>query len=71
MRETFRPVDPNLTYSIVSSDQIFSENAYSLLMTDDSMRHIRPFQVGDLILGRVHGQSADSLFQVRDLGCPE
>ena len=39
-------------------------------MTDDGMRHIRLFQICDLSLGQFHGQSADGIFQMRDLRCP-
>ena len=30
-------------------------------MTDDGMRHIRLFQVGDLFLGQFNGQGADGI----------
>ena len=32
-------------------------------MTDDGMWHIRLFQVRDLFLGQLNGQSADGIFQ--------
>ena len=42
-----------------------------LLMTNDGMRHIRLFQIGDLFLSQFNGQSADGIFQMRNLGCPD
>ena len=42
-----------------------------LLMTDDGMRHIRLFQVFDLFLGQFNGQSADGIFQMCNLRCPD
>ena len=49
----------------------FSSIRGTLLMTDDGMRHIRLFQVCDLFLGQFNGQSADGIFQMRDLRCPD
>jgi hypothetical protein len=46
-----------------------ARNSCYLLMTDDRMRHIRLFQVCDLFLGQFYGQSADGIFQMRDLRC--
>jgi hypothetical protein len=40
-------------------------------MTDDGMRQIRFFQGCDLFLGQFNGQSADGIFQMRDLRCPD
>jgi hypothetical protein len=42
-----------------------------LLMTHDGMRHIRLFQVCDLFLGQFNGQSANGIFQMLDLRCPD
>jgi hypothetical protein len=53
-----------------SVHQIYGISPY-LLMTDDGMRHIRLFQVCDLFLGQFNGQSADGIFQMRDLRCPD
>ena len=43
----------------------------SLLGTDDGMRHIWRFQVGDLVVGQCDGKGADGILQVRDPGCPD
>ncbi len=40
-------------------------------MTDDGMRQLGLFQVYDLFLGQFNGQSADGIFQMRDLRCPD
>ncbi len=43
----------------------------ALLRTDDGMRYIRLFQVGDLVPGQLDGQRADSRFQVRGRRRPD
>jgi len=40
-------------------------------MTDDAMRHIRLFQIRDIFLSQFNGQSADGIFQMRNLRCPD
>jgi len=40
-------------------------------MTHDAMRRIGLFQIGDLFLSQFDGQSADGIFQMRDLRCPD
>ncbi len=39
-------------------------------MPDDAMRHIRRFQVGDLVRRQLNSQRADGIVQMRDLGRP-
>ena len=41
-----------------------------LLMSDDGMRDIWLFEICDLVRGKLNGQSADGIFQMRDLGAP-
>lgn len=40
-------------------------------MPDDGMRHVLLFEVGDLFLGQFHRQSANGIFQMRDLRRPD
>jgi hypothetical protein len=40
-------------------------------MANDAVRYIGLFEIGDLFLAKLNGQSAYGIFQVRDLRCPD